>query len=308
MRWTQLKVTCPTKSLDDVCAVMSMLDSGLMIEDYRDIGDGINAVYGELIDEELLKCDKNTAGVSIYLSEDKSYSDCMAYLRDRFASLGIEVKIDLIGLDEEDWANAWKKYYKPLKIGKKLVVVPKWETYEAAENEVTLLMDPGMAFGSGTHETTRLCASLLEEHLEEGMRVLDVGTGSGILAIAASKLGAKEIFACDIDPVAVRVANENFADNDVTNVRCEVSDLLKSVDKTGGLYDVVCANIVADIVIRLAKDVGNYVKYGGIVIASGIINTQADQVVSAMEDAGFGVADAATDNDWRAFVFRRLMR
>ena len=308
MKWNQLKVTCPTASLDDVCAVMSMLDSGLMIEDYRDIGEGMNAVYGELIDEELLKCDKNTAGVSIYLSEDRSYSDCMAYLRDRFATLGIEVKIDMIGLDEEDWANAWKKYYKPLKIGKKLVVVPKWEEYEASEGEVTLKMDPGMAFGSGTHETTRLCASLLEEHLTEGQRVLDVGTGSGILAIAASKLGAKEIFACDIDPVAVRVANENFIDNDVTNVRCEVSDLLKSVDKSGGLYDVVCANIVADIVIRLAADVGEYVKYGGIVIASGIINTQADEVVAAMEKAGFGIADAATDNDWRAFVFRRMVR
>jgi len=308
MRWTQLKVTCPTVSLDDVCAVMSVLDSGLMIEDYRDIGEGLNAVYGELIDEELLKCDPNTAGVSIYLSEDRSYSDCMAYLRDRFAALGIEVKIDLIGLDEEDWANAWKKYYKPLKIGKKLVVVPKWETYEASEGEVTLMMDPGMAFGSGTHETTRLCASLLEEHLIPGQRVLDVGTGSGILAIAASKLGAKDIFACDIDPVAVRVAKENFADNDVNNVRCEVSDLLKSVDTAGGLYDVVCANIVADIVIRLAADVASYVKYGGIVIASGIINTQADEVVAAMENAGFGVADAATDNDWRAFVFRRLVR
>ena len=308
MKWNQLKVTCPTASLDDVCAVMSMLDSGLMIEDYRDIGEGMNAVYGELIDEELLKCDKNTAGVSIYLSEDRSYSDCMAYLRDRFNTLGIEVKIEVIGLDEEDWANSWKKFYKPLKIGKKLVVVPRWEKYDAKEDEITLLMDPGMAFGSGTHETTRLCASLLEEHLVPGQRVLDVGTGSGILSIAASKLGASSIYACDIDPVAVRVAKDNFEENGVTNADCGVSDLLKNVDTKGGLYDVVCANIVADIVIRLSKDVGSYVKYGGIVIASGIIATQADEVVSAMEEAGFGIADAASDNDWRAFVFRRLVR
>ncbi len=305
MRWVQLKVTCPADSLDDVCAVMSMIDSGLMIEDYRDIGEGMNAMYGELIDEELLKRDRNTAAVSVYLPEERSCSDCMAFLRSRFGTLGIEAGIGVIGLDEEDWANAWKKYYKPLRIGRRLVVVPKWETYEAAEGDVILKMDPGMAFGSGTHETTRLCASLLEKYLKPGMRVLDVGTGSGILAIAASKLGARDVFACDIDPVAVRVAKENFADNGVTNAECAVSDLLRSVDTTKGLYDVVCANIVADIVIRLAADVGAYVRDGGIVIASGIINTQADEVTAAMEKAGFATADAASDNDWRAFVFRK---
>ena len=303
MIWTQLKVTCPVERLDQVTAVMSMLDNGLMIEDYSDIEEsGFNAVYGELIDEELLNADKTKAAVSIYIPEVKNYNEYVLFIKERFMTLGVPYEYELIGIDEEDWANSWKQYYKPIRIGNHVVIVPEWEEYNADDGDIIILMDPGMAFGTGTHETTRLCALLIERYMKVGSQVLDVGTGSGILAVTASKLGAQSVFACDIDPAAIKVARENIVLNDVGNVTCEVSDLLKNVN---GVYDFISANIVADIIIRMAPDVGKYLKIGGVVITSGIINTQADEVKTVMESYGFSVIDTVLENDWVAYAFKK---
>lgn len=301
--WTQLKVTVKREHLDELVAIMSMIQNNLMIEDFSDID--LTSCYGDLIDESILNADKTVAAVSVFLPADRPFTDAVSFLRERMSAAALEGKVEMIGVNEEDWANSWKAYYKTLHIGKRMVIVPAWEDYTPAEGEIIVRMDPGMAFGTGTHETTRLVIELLEKYTKEGARVLDVGCGSGILAICASKLGAAECRAYDIDPVAVRVAEENVKDSGQTNIVCGVSDLLRQVDLTGGKYDLVCANIVADIIIRMAPDVGNYMKDDAILLASGIITERADEVVAALETNALRVAERHDDNGWSALVVQK---
>ena len=230
--WTQIKVTVKLEELDTAMAVMSVLDNNLMVEDYSDID--LKTCYGDLIDESILNADKTVASVSLFLPADQNYNMAISFIRERLESEGVTPKIEIVGVNEEDWANSWKKYYTTLHIGKRTVIVPMWEEYEAKEDEIVVKMDPGMAFGTGSHETTRLVIELLEKYTKQGVRMLDVGCGSGILAICASKLGAGECKAYDIDPIAVKVANENIAESGQDNITCEVSDLLKQAEKTDG--------------------------------------------------------------------------
>ena len=305
MNYTQLRVTVPTEDIERTAAIMSMLDNGILIEDYSDIETGLKTIYGDLIDENILAADRTHGAVSIYIPEDKSFSDYTAFLKERFAAEKIDAKLELIGVDEEEWSTAWKKYYHPIKVGERLTIVPKWEEYSESDGEIVVRMDPGMAFGTGTHETTRLVCGLIEKYLVPGQRVLDVGTGSGILSICASKLGAAECFACDIDPVAVRVARENAADNSCENIRCEVSDLLSCVDLSRGKYDFAVANIVADIIIRMSDDIGGYLAAGAYLITSGIIDIYADEVINALVAKGFTHIETRTESDWNAIVFKK---
>ena len=186
----------------------------------------------------------------------------------------------------------------------KITIVPAWEEYEARADEIIVRMDPGMAFGTGTHETTRLVIRLLEEESVEGLRVLDVGTGSGILSICASKLGAKSCNAYDIDPVAVKVARENVRDGGLDNITVGVSDLLRDVDLSQGKYDICLANIVADIIIRMLPDVRYYLKAGAPLILSGIINERAEEVRLAVKSQGFTVEKEIYENDWVGMLVR----
>ena len=299
--WTQIKVTVKLELLDSVVAVMNMVSNYLQIEDYSDID--LKTCYGDLIDESILNADKTIASVSVYLPEDRGVADTISFLKERFGTLGIDAEITISGVNEEDWANSWKAYYKPIKIGEKIVIVPAWEKYNPNEGEIIVRMDPGMAFGTGTHETTRLVIQLLEKYVKEGMRVADVGTGSGILAICAAKLGARECKAYDIDPVAVKVANENVKDSGLEGVvSCGVSDLLRGVDKSGGAYDVVCANIVADIIIRMTPDVHELMDEKTVILASGIIVERADDVITCFEENGFKIVEKAEDNGWCALA------
>ena len=300
--WIQIKATAENKYLNDIQAVMGMVDNSLMIEDYSDVERDLDGVYGDLIDAELLAKDRTVVSVSVFIPMEKSPAESEGFIRQRFSELNVPATVELIGVNEEDWADSWKQYYKPIKTGKRIVIVPVWEKYEKAEEELVVLMDPGMAFGTGTHETTRLCASLLEKYQKEGDKMLDVGCGSGILAICAAKLGASECFACDIDPVSVRIANENAEINETPQVRAEVSDLLRSVPKISGGYDICCANIVADVIIRMAPDIGEYLADDAYLIVSGIITERAEEVVSALDAAGLKLHDELRENGWFAGV------
>lgn len=301
--WTQIRVSMKLAILSEVTAIMSMVCNNLQIEDYSDID--LKTCYGDLIDESILNADKTRGAVSIYLPAERGVADSLSFLQERFKKENLDVTIEVNGLKEEDWANSWKQYYKTLKIGKRIVIVPAWETYEPQENEITVRMDPGMAFGTGTHETTRLVIELLEDYTVPGCRMLDVGTGSGILAICASKLGAATCNAYDIDPMAVRVANENIRDSGQKNITCQVSDLLRQVDLSDGPYDLICANIVADIIIRMTPDVGAYLKDNGVLLASGIISERADDVIAAFLKQGFAIAEKREDNGWCALAVRK---
>ena len=299
--WTKITVSGHTKFLDDIVAVMSMLDNGLMIEDYSDFS--LNGMYGELVDESILNADRDRVSVSLFVPEERSPLEYKEFLETRLPALGIEGEISLEGMNEDDWAESWKQYYKPVPLGK-ITVVPAWEKYEAKEGEIIIRMDPGMAFGTGTHETTRLVIRLMQDESCEGKRVLDVGTGSGILSICASKLGAKSCNAYDIDPVAVKVARDNVEADGCTNITVGVSDLLHGVDLAGGKYDFCVANIVADIIIRMLPDVKDYILPGSPLILSGIIGERAEEVREAVSKNGFTVEKEIYENDWVGMLVR----
>ena len=299
--WTKLTVTGNTKDLDEIVAVMSMIDNGLMIEDYSDFS--LNGMYGELVDESILNADKDTVKVSLFVPEERNPLEYREFLETRLPALGIEGVIDLEGMNEDDWAESWKQYYKPVPLGR-VTIVPAWEDYTARDGEIIIRMDPGMAFGTGTHETTRLVIRLMQDELKGGERLLDVGTGSGILSICASKLGAASCNAYDIDPVAVKVARENVIADGCTNITVGVSDLLRGVDLSGGKYDFCVANIVADIIIRMLPDIKDYLKEGSALILSGIINERAEQVREALKSHGFTLEKEINENDWVGMLVR----
>ena len=304
-QWTQVRVTVPLAELDELVAVMNMISNNLMIEDFSDIDTNLKTCYGDLIDEKILNADRTVASVSVFVPSDRSYMDDVAYLRQRIGELGLHGEIELVGVNEEDWANSWKQYYKPLKIGERIVICPAWEKYEPTADELVIRMDPGMAFGTGTHETTRLVIRLLESYTKAGCSMLDVGTGTGILAICAARLGAEICRAYDIDPTAVRVARENIKDSGLENVTCDQSDLLKQVSLEGGQYDLICANIVADIIIRMTPDVGQYLKDDGVLLASGIIAERCDDVIACFEQHGFEIVECLVDNGWCGLAVKK---
>lgn len=300
--WTKLSAKGRTEDLEQIAAVMSMLDNGLMIEDFSDVT--TDGVYGDLIDESILNADRTHGTVSLFVPAEKSVAEYALFLRERFAALGMAVTLSTEGMREEDWAESWKQYYKPIPLGK-VTVVPAWMEYTPTAGEAIIRMDPGMAFGTGTHETTRLVMRFMQDVLPAGARVLDLGCGSGILSLCASKLGASFCAAYDIDPVAVRVARENIEADGAANIVCGVSDLLGSVDLSGGAYDFVVANIVADVIIRLLPDVGRYMTANGRMIVSGIISPRADEVRAAIASNGFRTVEERQENDWLAILIER---
>lgn len=298
--WTQVTVTAKTGDLDTVVSFMSMIDNGLQIEDYSDIE--LNGMYGELIDEAILNADKDTVRVSLYLPAERSLPDCVAFLRERIDTLALKASVSCNGVSEEDWAESWKQYYKPIVL-RRLAIVPAWEKYVPTKGEKIVRMDPGMAFGTGTHETTRLVLELIEDEVKGGEHVLDVGCGSGILSLAAAALGARACKAYDIDPVAVRVTRENVKDAGCDCITCEVSDLLSAVDLSEGKFDLVLANIVADILLRMIPDLAAYVTPGAHIILSGIIDASADAVRDAMIENGYTFLREKCESDWHAMLF-----
>ena len=302
VEWTKLTLVGKSADAEALTAVMSLLDEGLLIEDFSDLT--ADSPYGEVLSEELAAADREGCAVSVFLPADRSVAEAAAFVRERLAAVGIAATLMSEGLREEDWAENWKQYYHPIPFGR-LTVVPAWEEYTPREDELILRMDPGTAFGTATHESTHMMIEFLTEELSGGERVVDVGCGSGILALCARLLGASLCRAYDLDPEAVRVAKKNIADSGLSAVTADESDLLASVDASDGPYDFMAANIVADILLRLAPDAPPYIKEGGLLAVSGILSARADEVREGIAAAGFTFLREKREGDWFAMLFRR---
>jgi len=222
--------------------------------------------------------------------------EIMARLGEKPGELGLAI------LQEEDWANSWKVYFKPLKLGSRIVIKPTWEDYQASEGELVLEMDPGMAFGSGTHATTAMSALLMEKYLRSGIKVIDVGTGTGILAMTAASLGAEEVLALDYDEVAVKVARENIQQNGLAQlITVKQNDLLVGVEQK---VELIVANIVATTIIKLASQAKDRLKQGGLFLVSGIIKEKREEVFTALQELEFALIEEKAQDDWVAQVWQ----
>jgi len=303
-KWLEVTVFTPREQLDNVTAIFHDLGSGgVVIEDPAFILECINLGSTETIAPSLAPTGEEIA-VKGYFPSDDSLSERLETVSSHLGALSLRWQTG--DVYEEDWATAWQSYYKPVQVGRNLVVKPSWEEYNPAPGDIVIEMDPGMAFGCGTHATTAMCLALLEEHLRAGETVCDVGTGSGILAVAAALLGAGQVIAMDIDEVAVRTAKENISRNGVTDrVTVLAGDLLSNL--AGVKADVLVANIIAGVIIRLAPDAFAALKPGGLFIASGIIRDRADEVRQAFKNAGLEPVAEKEDDEWVALVGRRLM-
>ena len=302
--WNELTVKVKTEDTartSDVCTVIA--DMGIYVEDYSDLENVVwNIAHVDLIEQELLERDRTHSLIHVYIKQEKDALECVEFIKARLDAEGIEYETSIVGVNEEDWANNWKQYYHTQRIGKRIIVTPSWEEYTPAEGEVQMRLDPGMAFGTGTHDTTRLCLELLEEVVTPETRILDVGTGSGILSVGGVLLGAPSALGVDIDPVAVKVANENAEINEVSGKTEFVCGDL--TDKVHGKFEIVTANIVADVIIRLLSTVKNYLLKGGVLIVSGIIDTRADEVENACHEAGFITEKRLEHGGWVAIKLR----
>ena len=295
--YNQIKVTVPVSMVQTAQDVMTMMNfnGGIMIEDYSDI----EACPWDYIDTEILAKDRTTAAVSGFIAEG---SDIMPVL-EQLKLLLPEADVEVVSVEQSDWANNWKKYYKPIRVGKSIVIKPSWEPYEKQDGDVIVELDPGMAFGTGTHETTRMCMELLERFVTPETTVLDVGCGSGILSITSLLLGAKSIVGVDIDPVAVDVAVENGERNGF----CPPRYVIKKgnlADEIEGMFDIAAANIVADAIKMLAPDVKRFIKPDGYFICSGIIEDRIDDVKECLNSLGYNIIEVLRQGEWAAMLCR----
>lgn len=301
MEWTEINISVLPQDADKAGDIAQMVvPYGIYIEDYTGLEKQVQEIaHIDLIDEELLQKDRSRAIIHVYISPEENPAEAIAFLGERYTAEGINHKIETKGCEEEDWLNNWRQYFHPTPIGEKLLIRPTWrDNYDAGER-IVLNIDPGLAFGTGNHETTRLCLETLEKYIHGGEKMLDVGCGSGILAIAGLLLGAKEALGVDIDQMAVKTAEENAQINGVAdrfNVVCG-----NLTDKVSGKYDVIAANIVADAIIMLSSGVKNFMDENTVYIMSGIIDTRRDDVVNAIKN-DFEIVEEITDNGWVCLV------
>ena len=296
MEWTDIRITVPQRFAETAEAVATMVaNGGIYIEDYSDLEQQAwEIAHVDLIEQELLDKPRDVVIVHLYLAPDENPAEVLPLLKERLEAAGIPYQLDTAGIEQEDWQNAWKQYYHAMDIGRRLAIVPGWETYDTPRVQIT--MDPGLAFGTGTHETTALCLELLDGLVQGGERVLDVGTGSGILAIAALKLGARQADGVDIDPMCVRTAGENAERNGVADrFRVLVGDLS---DKAEGVYDIITANIVAAAILSLAPAVPALMAPGAKFICSGIIDTRKDEVLAGLRACGLRPVEIQEKRGW----------
>ncbi len=317
MKWLELHVDTAPGGIEPVSALLSAqgVDS-LVIDEESDFKDFLenNRRYWDYVDEALLAEKRGKCRVTFYLSDDEEGWGTAAQVRVALSALKKQhpeyapLLLSVENVADEDWENNWKQFYKPMEIGERLLVVPEWID-PGETRRVTLLLNPGLTFGTGAHATTRLCLTALDRLIRGGETVLDLGCGSGILSIAALRLGAARAFACDVDPACVNVAYENAALNGIGRERYTVRAGDATTDRAlqnelGGGCDVVVANIVADVILALAARVRGLLKDGGAFLCSGVIDDRAAEVRAGLLDAGWTIEDTQSSEGWYAFLCR----
>lgn len=303
MEYTEVKIYVRTEDTERASGIAVMaVPYGIYVEDYSDLEESAwEIAHIDLIDDELLHKNREESVVHIYIDENDNPSEAVSFVSEQLKSEGIEYRIETAGCSEEDWSDKWKAYFKPTPIGERLFIRPVWIDDFDAGNRAVLNIEPGAAFGTGTHDTTRLCLETLDKTVKKGDTVLDIGCGSGILAISSMLLGASEAFGVDIDELAVKTAKENGEMNGFSEpeLKFVCGDLADKVTKQ---YDVVVANIVADVIILFSTAVRAFMKPGAKFIASGIIDSRADEVVSALANAGLKLKDRIEQGGWVCLV------
>lgn len=306
MDWTEIKISVPSQDVETAENIAQMVvPYGIYVEDYSDLEQAAWEIAKiDLIDEDLLNKDRTKAIIHIYIPPHENPSEAVAFLTERYTAEKIPHDIDIVVCRNQDWENNWKDYFKSIPVGKKLMIHPVWDDDFDPGDRAVLDIEPGLAFGSGGHDTTRLCLEMMEDYVTRDTEFLDVGCGSGILSVSALLLGAKKAVAVDIDPLAVKKARENAELNgfDETRYTALEGDL---ADKVTGKFNVVAANIVADVIILFCSQVKEFMSDDAVFITSGIIDTREPDVLKAFKKYGFSIVERRERGGWLCFALKK---
>lgn len=311
LKWSELSILTTNEAIEPISNILHEAGaSGVVIEDVEDLFKERSTAFGEMYALDPMDFPEEGVKLKAYLSVNSFLGETIEQIKLAINNLSVydidlglnEIKLSEV--DEEEWATAWKKYYKPVKISEKITITPTWEDYTPVDSdELIIELDPGMAFGTGTHPTTVLSIQALESYVQDNQTVLDVGTGSGVLSIAAALLGAKQVYAYDLDDVAVKSAKENIKLNKVDDrVVCTQNNLLANVSHQP---EIIVANILAEIILRFEEDAYRLLKPGGIFITSGIIQPKKQEVKDGLIAAGFEIVEVNQMEDWISIVARK---